>query len=141
MRYTFRPIATRQMALCGFWDWFSSFKVTKMDLSKSTFKSRFWPICNRARRYYRYRLSIVRLVGLSLNINIEISHPWVSVSVSISNFYIPRSQSQYRYQFFTSMGISLSLSIEIYTSLSLSISLFVLEIFDILGKCVFLVHV
>ena len=84
----------------------------------------------RDRRYYRYRIDIVRLVGLSLSIGIDIAHPWVSVSISISIFLIPRSQSQYRCRIFTSLDLSLSLSIEICTSLSLSLSQSCFEIFD-----------
>ena len=89
----------------------------------------------RDRRYYRYRIDIVRLGGLSLSIDIEIAHPWVSVSVSNIEFCNARSQSQYRYRFLTSLGLTPSLSIENCTPLSLSISLHGLEIFDTSKIC------
>ena len=85
---------------------------------------------SRDRRYYRYRIDIVRLGGLSLSIGIEIAHLWVSVSISISTFLNPWSQSQYQYRICTSLGLSHSLSIENCTSLSLSLSLFCIEKID-----------
>ena len=79
-------------------------------------------------RYYRYRLDIVRLAGLSLSISIDFSHPWVSVSVSVSIFHIPRSQSQYRFFKLQSLNMSLSWNFIVLCSKSLSISLSIVRL-------------
>ena len=106
------------------------FKILHVACSESMYQS------TRDRRYYRYRIDIVRLSGLSLSLSIEIAHPWVSVSISSIEFLNVRSQSQYRYRISTPLSLSLSLSIEYYTSLNLSIALCSLEIFDTCVICI-----